>query len=69
MLFTPISVKTGKRVRLEIKETILPRGYVWRRKVTDLKMGKTYRARGAACGLPGCICDTVIFDDERGKKP
>ena len=65
MLFTPISAKTGKRIRLEIRETFLPRGHVWRKRVTDLKSGRTYRARGAACEFPGCICDAVIFDDER----
>lgn len=68
MLFTPISARTGRRVRLEIEETFLPRGCVWRKKVADLKTGKTYRARGAACELPGCICDAVIFDDERAKR-
>lgn len=65
MLFTPISARTGKRIRLQIKETFIPRGCYWRKKVTDLKTGKTYLARGAACELPGCICDAVIYGYQR----
>ena len=59
--FTPICAETGERVTMEIEEDFLPRGYGWRRTVTEVKTGKKYKARGASCGIPRCICDAVIY--------
>jgi hypothetical protein len=32
----------------------------WEEVLTDLQSGRRYKVRGAACSLPGCMCDAVI---------
>lgn len=66
--FTPISRKTGKRIKMEINESPhdIPRGRFTTFMVTEKSTGKKYKARTMGCGLPGCICDAMIYDDKEG---
>ena len=60
-IFTPIWHETGRRIQMWVEESWTPRGKLTQFKVTDAKTGKRYKARTVHCGLPGCICDAVIY--------
>jgi hypothetical protein len=64
MLFTPRSKKIGERIAMQIKKVDIPRGVVKKFYVEELVTGKVYKCRSAACSLPGCICDAIIYDEE-----
>jgi len=64
MIFTPISLKTGERLKMDVKDFVLPRGRVATFYVTDTKTSKTYKAKTMSCGLPRCICDAKLYDQE-----
>jgi len=66
-IFTPRQQETGSRVKLWVEESSTHRGRIARFSVTDAKTGKKYKARTAGCGLPGCICDAVIYGYETKK--
>jgi hypothetical protein len=61
MLFTPVSAKTGIRLKMNIKKTEIPRGRITTFNVVD-KKGKEYKCKTKACSLPRCICDALIYD-------
>ncbi len=52
-----------ERVRVSLSQAdyakVNRRGH-WQADVTDQASGKRYRVRGAACNLPGCMCDVRI---------
>jgi len=51
-----------QRVRVSLTQATprsIGRGH-WQADVIDQASGKRYRVRGAACNLPGCMCDVRI---------
>ena len=59
MLFTPWNVEKGKRLRMKIIKTDIPRGTPWK-KVIETTQGIKYMAWGADCGAEGCFCDAEV---------
>ena len=59
-MFTPVDRRTGTRLNLRIHKRDIPRGHRWQRTVHELDTGKTYRAWGKSCGVPGCYCDAYV---------
>lgn len=65
MVFTPrLSLDSGERAEMELSvedHGKIRRGSTnWKAEVTDLKTGKSYLVKGAACGAPNCKCDAYI---------
>lgn len=61
--FTP-RTRTGERLKMRISPEDLAkigRGK-WKATVTDCNTGIAYRARGASCGLPHCMCDAIVTE-------
>jgi hypothetical protein len=64
-IFTPRLESTGERLRLALNPADVARLNKHRGTlrikgvVVDQATGKKYRIRGAACELPGCVCDSV----------
>jgi hypothetical protein len=59
----------GERLRLHVNAADankVRRGVRWRATVTDQKTGRAYLLRGAACGLPGCLCDAAVVREVKG---
>lgn len=61
-LFTPVSWRTGKRLRMRILPTDIPRGHITRFTVVDAKTFKRYECQTKSCTLEGCICDAYIYN-------
>ena len=60
--FTP-RTRTGERLKMRISpedKAKIVRGK-WKATITDLNTGVAYRARGASCGLPRCMCDAIVI--------
>lgn len=73
-VFTPRMKVDNKWVRMnmsldDVDILKIGRGH-WTAIVTDLLTGKSYRAKGTACSLPGCYCDAIvtILEDRKGER-
>ena len=63
--FTP-RTRTGERLKWELSDddhAKISRGLGWEAIVTNLLDGKTYRVKGATCGLSRCNCDTLVVGE------
>ena len=60
--FTP-KMPDGSRAEMllnDADDAKIGRGCRWSAEVTDLKTGRRYKVRGAACNIPRCMCDAVV---------
>ena len=63
MLFTPVDIKTNKRLNMDVHETQIPRGKAGVRfHVIAATTGKRYTCKVTSCGIPNCMCDAAILD-------
>lgn len=65
MLFTPIDIKTGKRLKMQVKYTDVPRGEENKGKsfTVETMDGRKYECRVRACSLPDCYCDAELIKE------
>lgn len=67
MLFTPLRHDTLERIKMDVKETDIPRGCETEFFVEDNE-GKIYRCTTEPCKFENCYCDAVIYMDETPKE-
>jgi hypothetical protein len=66
--YTPRDKVTGERYQMRLSmediHKVMSHGRRtgFKGQITDLNTGKVWRIYGAACGLPGCICDAVAVE-------
>jgi hypothetical protein len=61
-----INAESNDRLTMSISDedrAKICRGKPWQADVTDQNTGRRYHIRGAACGLPRCMCDAVIVKE------
>ena len=70
LVFTPRNREGTERYTWHITADDMQkrrRGSSWSATITNQLNGKSYKVRGASCGLPRCMCDAVVVKEvQRG---